>query len=74
MNPLFPVYREDFAPEEIAKQNRGDEFVEIEGGIHEIGYTGEGFCFDNELSRHKVYFDDFAIVATLSQMPNFSYL
>ena len=60
VNPLFPVYRDDFAIEELAES--GDtSFVEIEGGIHEIGFEGDGFCFDNELSRHKVYFEDFAI-------------
>ncbi len=60
VNPLFPVYRDDFAIEESAES--GDAtFVEIVGGIHEIGFEGDGFCFDNELSRHKVYFDDLAI-------------
>lgn len=59
-NPLFPVYREGFAIEETAETGNGS-FIEIEGGIHEIGFAGEGFCFDNELSRHKVYFDDLTI-------------
>lgn len=60
INPLFPIYREDLAIEELAES--GDaSFVEIEGGIHAIGFAGDGFCFDNELARHKVYFDDFAI-------------
>ncbi len=30
-------------------------------GIYEIGYDGDGFCFDNELSRHKVYLNDYSI-------------
>ena len=60
VNPLFPVYREDMAIEEVAESASG-AFVEIKGGIHEIGFNGHGFCFDNELSRHKVYLDDFAI-------------
>ncbi|MBK7933584.1 MAG: ergothioneine biosynthesis protein EgtB [Acidobacteria bacterium] len=60
VNPLFPVYREDFAIEESAESGAAT-FVEIEGGIHKIGFEGDGFCFDNELSRHKVYFDDLAI-------------
>ena len=29
--------------------------VEISEGVYEIGYEGDGFCFDNELNRHKVY-------------------
>src|SRR5436190_16571946 len=60
VNPLFPVYREGFAPEEEIESGTGT-FVELEGGIHEIGYKGDGFCFDNELERHKVYLNDFAI-------------
>ena len=81
-NPLFPAYREEYAPDEMSepppsgggqidkspRTNRppanaggSDLFVEMEGGVYEIGYKGNGFCFDNELSRHKVYLDDFAI-------------
>ena len=59
LNPLFPVYHPDFAFEETASGT--GSFVEVKGGIHEIGHNGEGFCFDNELSRHKVYLEDFAI-------------
>ena len=59
-NPLFPVYREDFAVEEQVESGAGS-FVEIEGGVREIGFEGDGFCFDNELARHKVYLNDFAI-------------
>ncbi|MBT8058008.1 MAG: DinB family protein, partial [Gammaproteobacteria bacterium] len=27
-------------------------FVVVEGGIYEIGHSGDGFCFDNETPRH----------------------
>lgn len=64
LNPLFPAYREDFAPEEIA-DSCDASFCEFEAGIHEIGYSGDGFCFDNELARHKVYLADFAIGSRL---------
>jgi ergothioneine biosynthesis protein EgtB len=59
-NPLFPVYREGYLPEEEAEHGT-DGFTEIEGGVYKIGFDGGGFCFDNELARHKVYVDDFAI-------------
>ncbi|MEQ1921394.1 MAG: ergothioneine biosynthesis protein EgtB [Pyrinomonadaceae bacterium] len=59
LNPLFPVYHPDFAFEEAASGT--GSFVEVKGGIHEIGHSGEAFCFDNELSRQKVYLEDFAI-------------
>lgn len=37
------------------------EFIVVNEGIYEIGFVGEDFCFDNELGRHKVYLNDFAI-------------
>ncbi|MFM9905546.1 MAG: ergothioneine biosynthesis protein EgtB [Pyrinomonadaceae bacterium] len=60
VNPLFPAYRADYAPEEY-RESEPATFVEIAGGVHEIGYDGDEFCFDNELSRHKVYLEDFSI-------------
>lgn len=60
VNPLFPAYRDGYAPEETAEFG-GASFVEFKEGVYEIGYDGDGFCFDNELSRHKVYLNDFAI-------------
>ena len=63
-NPLFPVYRENYAPEEESETERGG-FVELNEGIYEIGYGGDGFCFDNELGRHKVYLHDFEISRNL---------
>ena len=65
VNPLFPTYREGFHPEEISDAQAGGEFLDIEGGIYEIGYAGEGFCFDNELARHEVLLRDFSIANRL---------
>jgi ergothioneine biosynthesis protein EgtB len=64
VNPIFPVYRDDFAVEEQTESGEAS-FVEIEGGLCEIGCDGDGFCFDNELARHKVYLDDFTIADRL---------
>ncbi len=56
-NPLDPaVMKIAEYPEE-----KGNGWTEIKSGIYEIGHQGEGFAFDNELNRHKVYLDDFAI-------------
>jgi ergothioneine biosynthesis protein EgtB len=63
-NPLFPVYRENYATEEICEMPSG-KFVEIGEGIYEIGYDGDSFCFDNELGRHKVFLHDFSICKSL---------
>ncbi|MBA3693252.1 MAG: ergothioneine biosynthesis protein EgtB [Acidobacteria bacterium] len=64
VNPTFPVYKEGFALVETG-EIEPNGFAEIEGGIYEIGFQGEGFHFDNELGRHKVYFDDFKISKNL---------
>lgn len=60
LNPLFPVYRENFAPIEMV-DSEDESFVDVEAGVYEIGYDGNGFCFDNELSRHRVFLEDYAI-------------
>ena len=64
VNPLFPVYSDNYAPEEESESGPAS-FVELESGIYETGFDGDGFCFDNELGRHKVYLDDFAISSQL---------
>ena len=64
VNPLFPVYKEEFALVEKS-ETVSKESVEIEGGIYKIGFQGDGFHFDNELGRHKVYLHDFAIQKNL---------
>ena len=38
-------------------------WVEVEGGIHSIGYDGPGFAFDNEGPRHEVLLRPFRIAS-----------
>ena len=71
VNPLFPAYREGHAPEETSESGSA-RFIEFKEGVYEIGYAGDGFCFDNELSRHKVYLNDFEIASKLAT--NFEFL
>jgi len=52
-----------FGPAEIAAIATDAAFLSIPAGLYEIGYAGNGFCFDNELARHKVYLGDFQIAA-----------
>ncbi|HEY0429988.1 MAG TPA: ergothioneine biosynthesis protein EgtB [Pyrinomonadaceae bacterium] len=63
LNPLSPVYKENFALEESGESETG-EFVEIKGGNYEIGFAGDEFCFDNELARHTTLLNDFSIRKT----------
>src|ERR1700761_5213433 len=63
-NPLFPALSDkdlDTPPTPPAP----GAHVDVPAGIYEIGYEGNGFCFDNELGRHKVYLDGFSIAADL---------
>ncbi len=63
-NPLFPAYNPD-AEEGVIIEKRDNGFVKIEKGIYEIGYGGNEFCFDNELSRHQVLLQAFSIAKNL---------
>jgi ergothioneine biosynthesis protein EgtB len=64
LNPLFPVYKEYIGDDkESGPMNNG--YVAVDEGIYEIGYEGDGFCFDNELSRHKVYLKAFQFMDRL---------
>lgn len=62
-NPLFPSYAgQDF--KEI-RSNKPQHFIPFPEGEYEIGHRGEGFCFDNELGRHKVYLQEFELAEQL---------
>lgn len=58
-NTLLPVYNEYF--QENLVQDFPQEWLEIPEGIYEIGYDKNNFCYDNELSCHKVFIGDFSI-------------
>lgn len=61
--PTLPKYDVNSNYESGANSEVG--FVEMQEGIYEIGFEGEGFCFDNELNRHKVYLNRYAISKAL---------
>lgn len=62
-NPLQPAYR-DGAP--LAAPAAGAlEWLACAGGLADIGYQGGGFCFDNELPRHRVYLAPYELASRL---------
>jgi len=63
-NPLFPAYDNTYISPKVKKVESG-QFIQFPEGIYEIGFEGEGFCFDNELNRHKVYLNEFEISPNL---------
>lgn len=62
-NPLQPAY--DASLHKKKNSTSVAEWILIEEGVYEIGFNGNGFCFDNELGRHKTYIHPFAINAAL---------
>ncbi|MGD1061814.1 MAG: ergothioneine biosynthesis protein EgtB [Terracidiphilus sp.] len=40
-------------------------FTEFDGGLREAGHAGGGFCFDNELPRHRVWLEPYALADRL---------
>jgi len=58
-NPIFPVYKENFALTESKNKEKG--WLKVQEGIYEIGHHGQGFSYDNEHGKHKVYLHDFQI-------------
>lgn len=57
-NPLFPSIDIRLEEQEI---NENESFLSIPEGVYEIGFEGDGFCFDNEQNRHKVYLQSYEI-------------
>jgi ergothioneine biosynthesis protein EgtB len=79
-NPLKPRYRErENREQENREQGSGNRdqksgkqpetlplrFTEFEGGLREAGHAGDGFCFDNEMPRHRVWLEPYALANRL---------
>ncbi len=62
-NPLQPSYNvqplaQPSSPQQVSR------WIEYPGGLVEIGHAGNGFAFDNELSRHHVYLAPFQLASS----------
>ncbi len=79
-NPLRPTYREQGNEAVRGREGRDQgtkglrnqgnravaiEFQDYEGGLREVGHVGNGFCFDNELPRHRVWLEPYALAHRL---------
>jgi ergothioneine biosynthesis protein EgtB len=63
-NPLKPAYRKQDCGEQSGteeRQSRALRFIEFGGGLREVGHAGDGFCYDNELPRHRVWLEPYAL-------------
>ena len=66
-NPLRPVYEKtERQSSRSQKQDPGHpHFQDFEGGLRQVGFAGDGFCFDNELGRHQAWLDPYALASRL---------
>lgn len=62
-NPLLPSY--DASYREHFSEDQKQEWIPIPEGVYEIGHSGESFCYDNELGKHKVYLAPYSIANQL---------
>ncbi len=63
-NPLFPKYNDAF--KEYNHQDFDADWIGMDEGIYEIGHQPtDGFSYDNELNRHKVYLQPYQISSKL---------
>ncbi|PHI21747.1 hypothetical protein CEQ90_00215 [Lewinellaceae bacterium SD302] len=62
-NPLHPALVEsaDILADKVAMPVVKQGWLAIPEGLYEIGYQGNDFCWDNELSVHKHYLEAFEI-------------
>jgi ergothioneine biosynthesis protein EgtB len=63
LNPLKPEYRVAAHGSHISKAPL--EWLESEGGVVHIGHDGPGFCFDNEMPRHRQFLEPFMLASRL---------
>jgi ergothioneine biosynthesis protein EgtB len=61
-NPLQPMYADRSLPVQ-ATNPLPRRWFEYPGGLVQIGSAGDGFAFDNEFSRHRVYLAPFRIAS-----------
>ena len=67
-NPLRPAYLPFAAGKaSIAELDScpAMRFVNFPGGLVDVGRSGEGFAFDNELPRHRVWLDPYSLTDRL---------
>ena len=60
-NPLKPAYTD--LPEPPQTNAPPLQWLDYEGGVHEIGYRGDAFCYDNETPRHNTYIEDYRLAS-----------
>jgi ergothioneine biosynthesis protein EgtB len=60
VNPLLPSYQAP-RPHALPPTSSGRGWIDFAGGLVEIGHAAQGFAFDNEGPRHRVWLDPFRL-------------
>ncbi|MFB9057927.1 ergothioneine biosynthesis protein EgtB [Mariniflexile ostreae] len=68
-NPTYPKFWETTL---VEQDNEAPGWIPIEAGIYAIGHDSKAFCYDNELSKHRVFLEPFEISEHL--VSNASYM
>jgi ergothioneine biosynthesis protein EgtB len=62
MNPLHPTYG---GTPSAAAESDSLAWIDVDGGLVEVGHEGDGFSFDNELPRHQTWLAPYRIADRL---------
>jgi ergothioneine biosynthesis protein EgtB len=61
VNPLRPVYQP--RPAEARRSAPPLRWIDFAGGVHAIGHEGDGFAYDNESPRHRVWLEPYRLAS-----------
>jgi ergothioneine biosynthesis protein EgtB len=63
-NPLRPAYRDESPPAGGASKAES-AWLDYPAGLRRVGHAGDGFAFDNEGPRHRVWLEGYQLAARL---------
>ena len=64
MNPLLPAYASSRLPPALAAPAL--RWLGFDGGVVDIGHDGDGYCFDNEMPRHRQFVEPYRLASRLT--------
>ena len=64
-NPLHPAYGRSAPVADLAPATQPLTWLRLDGGLVDIGHTGDGFAFDNESPRHRAWLAPYALASRL---------
>lgn len=56
--PTFPVYGDTF---NLQQEGQKQQWISMEEGVYAIGFDGNGFSYDNEQAKHRVFLESYQI-------------